>query len=355
MRMRARRMSTSIDTTIATMTPFRMPISSAAAKATIDTLNSSRLTRHTWRSSATLTSPFTATSTIAASITFGRLLSRPARYMRHRPMVTDANTSASGVPAPALSFTEDCECRPPPDTLEESGREIRRAQAEAVPGADRPRSRAPAPARAPPIRFHVRQQQARKREWNHPVHVAHPQPRQAELRQALRQRADHLEAERAERRHRQHDDRDHDHQQRDRASRQEFLAEQQDGDCGDTECEHREVRGGKLASQHRDALEEVVTAARDAEQLGQLVQRDRQRGARLEAEQDRLADEIDERTQPKKPCAADSMAAMRIARRRCDRYPAPGSSAMPATVTPTSIEIAEVGPIARCRDEPNNA
>ena len=34
----------------------------------------------------------------------------------------------------------------------------------------------------------------------------------------------------------------------------------------------------------------------------------------------------------------------------------PGSpSAMPATVTPTSIEIAEVGPIASWRDEPNSA
>jgi hypothetical protein len=34
----------------------------------------------------------------------------------------------------------------------------------------------------------------------------------------------------------------------------------------------------------------------------------------------------------------------------------PGSPcAMPATVTPTSIEIAEVGPIASWRDEPNSA
>ena len=29
--------------------------------------------------------------------------------------------------------------------------------------------------------------------------------------------------------------------------------------------------------------------------------------------------------------------------------------AMPATVTPTSIEMAEVGPMASCRDEPKNA
>ena len=59
-----------------------------------------------------LINPLTATSTIAASTTFGRLLSIPVRYMRHRPIVTEANTSASGVLAPALSFTEDCD-RPP--------------------------------------------------------------------------------------------------------------------------------------------------------------------------------------------------------------------------------------------------
>ena len=47
----ARRMIMSIVTTTATITPFRMPSSSTAAKATIDTMNSKRLTRHTWRSS----------------------------------------------------------------------------------------------------------------------------------------------------------------------------------------------------------------------------------------------------------------------------------------------------------------
>ncbi len=89
-----------------------MPSSSTPAKATIETLNSNRLTRHTWRSSRMLISPLTATSTMAASTTLGRLLSKPVRYIRHRPIVTEANTSASGVLAPALSFTEDCD-RPP--------------------------------------------------------------------------------------------------------------------------------------------------------------------------------------------------------------------------------------------------
>ena len=59
-----------------------------------------------------LISPLTATSTMAASTTLGRLPSKPVRYIRHKAMVTEANTSASGVFAPALSFTEDCDSPP---------------------------------------------------------------------------------------------------------------------------------------------------------------------------------------------------------------------------------------------------
>ena len=57
-------------------------------------------------------SPFTATSTIAASTTSGRLRKRPVRNSRQSAIVADANTSASGVLAPALSFTVDCESPP---------------------------------------------------------------------------------------------------------------------------------------------------------------------------------------------------------------------------------------------------
>ena len=59
-----------------------------------------------------LINPLTATSTMAASTTLGRLLSNPVRYIRQMAIVTEANTSASGVLAPALSFTDDCD-RPP--------------------------------------------------------------------------------------------------------------------------------------------------------------------------------------------------------------------------------------------------
>ena len=50
-----------------------------------------------------------------------------------------------------------------------------------------------------------------------------------------------------------------------------------------------------------DALEEMLAAARDAEQLRQLRHRDGQRRSGLEAEQDRLADEVDQRAQPQHP------------------------------------------------------
>ena len=54
--------------------------------------------------------------------------------------------------------------------------------------------------------------------------------------------------------------------------------------------------------------------------------------------------------------ASTHMAAMTTAvSAAMDAKRAGSPSAMPATVTPTSIEIAEVGPIASWRDEPNSA
>ena len=54
----------------------------------------------------------TAVSTTAASTAFGRFSSRPVRNSRHSASVIEAKTSASGVRAPALSLTADCD-RPP--------------------------------------------------------------------------------------------------------------------------------------------------------------------------------------------------------------------------------------------------
>ncbi len=89
-----------------------MPSSSTPANAIMATQNSTRDNVHVRRSSRTLTRPFTATSTIAASTTSGRLRNRSVRNRRHTAIAPDANTSESGVRAPALSFTVDCD-RPP--------------------------------------------------------------------------------------------------------------------------------------------------------------------------------------------------------------------------------------------------
>ena len=298
----ARRMSSRSETTTATITPLRMPSSSTAAKATIETLNSKRLTRQTWRSSPTSISPLTATSTMAASTTLGRLASIPVRYIRHRPIVDRGEDQRERRPGAGLVVHRGLrQAAGHRVGLEERRRQVRRAQAEQLLArvdlvAVRLRQRA---GRGDAL--HVRQQHAGERQRDHPVHVAQPQPRHVEVGQALRQRADDLEPEVSQRRHRQHDDGDHHHEQRDRAARQEFLPQQQHRQRGETEGQHGEVGVGELAPQDGDALEEAFPAPLDPEQLGQLGHGDRQRRAGLEAEQDGLADEVDERAQPQEP------------------------------------------------------
>ncbi len=49
---------------------------------------------------------------MAANTAFGRLVKSPVKKSRHSASVTEQITSASGVRAPALSFTADCD-RPP--------------------------------------------------------------------------------------------------------------------------------------------------------------------------------------------------------------------------------------------------
>ena len=104
--------STNIDATTASSTPFSIPNKSTPISATIAMLNSNRLTCHKCRKAARSISPRTATRTIAANTTIGRLCKRPVKNSKQIPIVADANTSASGVRAPALSFTADCESPP---------------------------------------------------------------------------------------------------------------------------------------------------------------------------------------------------------------------------------------------------
>ena len=182
----ARRMSSRSDTTTATITPLRMPSSSTAAKATIDTMNSKRLTRHTWRSSPMLISPLTATSTMAASTTLGRLAQQPgqehqAQADRHRGEHQRQRRLGAGLVV-HRGLRQAARHRV---GLEERRGQVRRAQAEQFLAridlvAVRLRQRA---RRGNAL--HVGEQQARERQRNHPVHVAQPQSRQVEVGQAL--------------------------------------------------------------------------------------------------------------------------------------------------------------------------
>ena len=64
---------------------------------------------------------------------------------------------------------------------------------------------------------------------------------------------------------------------------------------------HDKLHVPQLSEQQVDALEEIMTAAFHAEQFGQLRHRDRQSGADLEADQDAVADQSHQHTQPEQP------------------------------------------------------
>ena len=65
-----------------------------------------------WNSAGKSNKPYTAVSTTAASTAFGRFSKNPVRKSKQRASVTDTKTRASGLRAPALSFTADCDSPP---------------------------------------------------------------------------------------------------------------------------------------------------------------------------------------------------------------------------------------------------
>ena len=94
--------SMSSEATAATSTPLRMPSSNTPTSATIEILNSDRLIRQRCLSALTSISPRTATSTIEASTTVGKLLRVPVRNSKQAASVADAKSRLSGVCAPSL-------------------------------------------------------------------------------------------------------------------------------------------------------------------------------------------------------------------------------------------------------------
>ena len=109
--------------------------------------------------------------------------------------------------------------------------------------------------------------------------------------------------------------------------------------------QHARLVSGSCVASTSDALEEVLAPALHAEELRELRHRDRERGARLEAEQDRLADEVDERREAQRPRRDDADDREHERRERGDlrrnarRRPSPcrPRSCPPASRLPTSV------------------
>ena len=298
----ARWISRIIENSAANSTPLRMPNSSTPRNAATATQNSRRLSIHTRRSSSTFTRPLTATSTIAASTTFGRLASRPVRNSRHARIASEANDQRQRrARAGAIVDGRLRQAAGDRIALGDASGEVRGAECEQFLARV---DLVAVLARERACRGHaldVREQEAGERERDHAVDVARAQRGKVKLGQAGGNRADGLEARLRQRRDAQHDDRGDDHEQRDRARGRVLLAEQQHGDGHESERQHHEVGVAELRAEDPHALEEMLAAALDAEQLRQLRHRDGQRRAGLEAEQHRLADEVDQRRQAQRP------------------------------------------------------
>jgi hypothetical protein len=134
-----------------------------------------------------------------------------------------------------------------------------------------------------------------------PVDVADSQARPLKLGEPARKLTYDFETQVRERGHRQHDDGGDDHQERDRSARQILLSQYEQRQRNHAEREHRQIRVRKLTAENREPLEKALSAALHAEKLRELRERDRQGRARLEAQQNGFADEIDERAETQQP------------------------------------------------------
>ena len=98
-----------------------------------------------------------------------------------------------------------------------------------------------------------------------------------------------------------------------------------------------------------------MTTTWNPEQRWQLGKRDRQSGAGLETRQDTIADQFDKYTKPENPGYMQNNPTANAAPMAIAIYRAVSPPAISLTVAAIISEIAEVGPIARYRDEPATA
>ena len=144
-------------------------------------------------------------------------------------------------------------------------------------------------------RFHRREHETGHGQGHDLGDVRPADDRQRRHRQALRHFAEQRHAARVEVQHARGDDpADHD-EQRDGAVLQNGLAEQEEQQGDDTQCERRRVGVAQAPEEVAHAIPEVAAvAAGEAEQLRQLRARQKQRDAALEADEHGFREEVDD-------------------------------------------------------------
>jgi hypothetical protein len=141
--------------------------------------------------------------------------------------------------------------------------------------------------------FNIGEQQASSGQRNNPLDIDQPQRRAVQRRQTRRDFSCRCNPEGRQAEHRCGDDRQPNNSERDGFSRQPALAEHEQHDRGDTDCKHQVMGLAELPGKQHGPSEEIMPAARRANQARQLGHGDRQPRPGLEAYQDAVADQLD--------------------------------------------------------------
>jgi hypothetical protein len=147
--------------------------------------------------------------------------------------------------------------------------------------------------------FDVGEEQAAER--NNALDVAEAQRRECQRRQARRNLSRRRYAESGQPEHGSHDDRKCNDPERDRFSRQPALPEHEQHKGDNANGKHEMAHLAQLTGKQQGSLEEVVSAARGTDQARQLGHGDRQSGARLEADEDAVTDQLDQCAEAQHP------------------------------------------------------
>ena len=236
----------------------------------------------------------TAASTMAASTGCGRFRSNPDAKSTTISVKTAATRPDTGVRAPALSLTSDCDMPPltgnprPSPASEIAGAKrqklLIRVEPIAVLLAEHP---------ADGRRLHGAEDEARQRDRQKLVQILPAHHRQPERRQALRNLSQQrhalcLEVHESSREHTgQH------HEKRNRPVLQPELAGDERRQGGDSHEQRHTVRVAQMCDEVRRALPEVAVRALESEELWKLRARQIERQPRFEAHEHGFGEEAD--------------------------------------------------------------